>query len=267
MKPLIPAWLWSLALFLAPFAAFAAGAEPKAKGSGQPLGGAEARQSPAADPSDAGKTDSDSPDADQPQRAKSGARPTSMDIIPEPGGRKTLTIHFRWTLFPNASVETRLVPDDSEPKKPLAGGLKAGGLVDEPQTTSGEPKKEVVVAPIYFAENLKGTVRDDLFACLDHQGGLTRSFTKDKIVYKMIGGLNSLGKQGVHVQVYPENSTNPARNPAVAYLQLDTWAVDQETLALDLARNEFPKSGTLHVWFFRGEQNVWEEQIHWPGYK
>jgi hypothetical protein len=36
---------------------------------------------------------------------------------------------------------------------------------------------------------------------------------------------------------------------------------------LDLARDEFAKSGTLFVWFFRGDQVVWEEQIRWPGYK
>ncbi len=60
---------------------------------------------------------------------------------------------------------------------------------------------------------------------------------------------------------------SPDPNPAAAYLQLDTWAVDQETLSLDLARDEFAKSGTLFVWFFRGNQVVWEEQIRWPGYK
>ena len=56
-------------------------------------------------------------------------------------------------------------------------------------------------------------------------------------------------------------------NPAAAYLQSDTWAVDPETLSLDLARDKFAKTGTLFVWFFRGDQVVWEEQIGWPGYK
>jgi hypothetical protein len=50
-------------------------------------------------------------------------------------------------------------------------------------------------------------------------------------------------------------------------LQLDTWAVDRETLSLDLAKDEFAKSGRLYIWFFRGDQIVWEEQIRWPGYK
>ena len=77
----------------------------------------------------------------------------------------------------------------------------------------------------------------------------------------MIGSRNSLEKQAVCVQVNLENAATRAKEPAVAYLQLDTWAVDQETLALDLARDEFPKPGTLFVWFFRGDQTVWEEQI------
>ena len=106
----------------------------------------------------------------------------------------------------------------------------------------------------------------------------------------MIGRRNSLGNQGVHVQVHAEDSDTPKSpskppppghvqavliwtiesldpNPAAAYLQLDTWAVDQDTLSLDIARDEFAKSGTLFIWFFRGNQAVWQEQIRWPGYK
>ena len=131
----------------------------------------------------------------------------------------------------------------------------------------GEVKKDVDVVPIYFADHLKGELRQALYTCLDHPGGLTHSVTEDKTTYKMIGGRNSLGKQGVHVQVNLENLTTRAKEPAAAYLQLDTWAVDQDTLALDLARDEFAKPGTLFVWFFRGNENVWEEQIPWPGYK
>ena len=181
----------------------------------------------------------------RPKRPKMGARPTSIAIIPERGGLKTLTIHFRWSLFPNSSVEVRLLPDP------------------EPKGVS------VTVSPIYFAEHLKGTVRDALYTCLDHpgEGGRTHSFTKDKIVYKMIGRRNSLGNQGVHVQVHAEDSKASDEYPAAAYLQLDTWAVDKETLSLDLDRDEFAKPGRIFVWFFRGDQVVWEEQLRWPGYR
>jgi len=155
--------------------------------------------------------------------------------------------------------------------------------------------KGLTVSPINFSEFLKGTVRDDLYTCLDHpsEGGRVHSFTKEKITYTMIGRRNSLGNQGVHVHVYTEDSDglqqkspkalppgarvkarpqlgdsdDQSAYPAAAYLQLDTWAVNQETLSLDLARDEFVQSGTFFVWFFRGDRVVWQEQIRWPGYK
>jgi hypothetical protein len=132
-----------------------------------------------------------------------------------------------------------------------------------------------------------------LYACLDHsgEGGRDYTFTKDKVVYKMIGRRNSLGNQGVHVLVQTEDSgtrkrslpkpppgahaqatprleatEGPDPNPGAVYLQLDTWAVDPETLSLELARDEFANAGTLFVWFFRGDRAVWQEQIRWPGY-
>jgi hypothetical protein len=250
MKHLFLSFLLNLPLFLAPALVLAADPKPKAADSDQPTGGVEAQQQPAAGQApavpgadaEAGNADSDKPDADQPKRPKTGSRPTSMSIIPVPGGQKTLAIHFRWSLYPNGSVEVRLVP--------------------------GPDPKGATVAPIYFSEHLHGTVRKALYTCLDHpgEGGRTHSFTKNKIVYDMIGRRNSLGNQGVHVQVHAEDSKGPEANPAAAYLQLDTWAVDPETLSLDLARDEFARSGTLFVWFFRGDQVVWEEQIRWPGY-
>ncbi len=277
MRRLFLPLLLDLSLFLVPAAVLGADAKPKAADAGQSAGGAEDQQQPAADQAptdpnadaDADKADSDKADADKPKRPKMGARPTSMAIIPERGGLKTLTIHFRWSLFPNSTIEVRLVP--------------------------GPQRKGATATPIYFFEQLKGTVQEALYTCLDHpgEGGRTHSFTKDKIVYKMIGRRNSLGKQGVHVHVHPEDidtsqrsppkplppgarvqahphsqdMDSPDPNPAAAYLQLDTWAVDQDTLSLDLARDEFTQSGTLFVWFFRGKQVVWEEQIRWPGYK
>ncbi len=237
-----------LPMFLVPVAALGADAKLNAGGASQATGGAKAQQ-PATDQAqaepnaDTDAADAEKADSEKPKRPKTGARPTSIAITALSGGLKTVTIHFRWSLFPNASIEVRLVP--------------------------GEPKEGATVTPIYFSEHLKGTVREALYTCLDHtgEGGHTHSFTKDKIVYKMIGCRNSLGKQGVHVQVHPEESDAKNTNPAAAYLQLDTWAVDRETLSLDLARDEFAKSGTLFVWFFRGDQTVWEEQIRWPGYK
>ena len=246
-----------------------ADARPKAAVADQPAGGADSRQA-AADQDfsgdrDADKADSDNADSDKAKRPKTGSRPTSMAITPEQGGLKTLTIHFRWSLYPNASIEMRLLPNTPEPK---ATGMAARTKASEDRQPLAGAEIDTPVAPVYFSEHLKGKVQEALFTCLDHpgEGGRTYSFTKDKIVYKLIGCRNSLGNQGVHVQVQPENSRTPDKKPAAAYLQLDTWAVNQETLSLDLARDEFAKPGMLTVWFFRGDQVVWEEQVRWPGY-
>jgi len=256
--------LMILPLFLGPSVASAADPKRDAVETDQPVGGDKTDQPQAGPNADA---DADKADSEKPKPQKTGSRPTSMAIIPAANGLKTLTIHFRWTLIPKGSIEVRLVP--------------------------GSQPKGAAVSPIYFAGQLKGTVRDALYTCLDHpgEGGRIHSFTKDKITYKMIGRRNSLGNQGVHVQVEPEDSDTseksppkppppgarvpdhpadspaPMATPAAAYLQLDTWAVDPETLSLDLDRDKFAKSGTLYVWFFRGDQVVWEEQIRWPGYK
>ncbi len=210
-----------------------------------PKGGA----SPAVVPAAPKEAASESPIEDE-MPASSGkkkapsllARPTYMAIVPEPGGRKTLTLGYRWPLHESASIEVRLV--------------------------AGPKTEGTAVAPIYFHELLKGKLEEELFKLLDksdQRGGLTHTFTKEKIVYKMIGQRNSLGHQAVHVQVYTEDA-RPDSNPAVAFLQLDTWAVNPQVLSLELPRDEFPNAGTLFVWFFRGDKVVWEESIAWPGY-
>ncbi|MGO9108653.1 MAG: hypothetical protein ACLP9L_05415, partial [Thermoguttaceae bacterium] len=151
MRHLLLSLLLGLPLFLVSAAALGADAKQKAE-KDQPAGGARAQQQPTSDHApiepqtdfDADKAESDKSDADLPKRPKTWSRPTSMSVIPEPGGLKTLTIHFHWSLFPNASIEVRLVP-------------------------SPEPKG-ATVAPIYFSEHLKGTVREALYTCLDHPG-------------------------------------------------------------------------------------------------
>jgi hypothetical protein len=227
--------------FLLLFPLWVVGADPIPKAAERGVSKADDAAPAGAAADQAAESDSAS-SADTPKQRKISVGPTSMAIVSEPSGMRTLTIHFPWSLFPDASIEVRLVP---------ASEAKGKGIV-----------------PIYFHEHLKGKVQEDFFDCLDHadNGGKTHSFTKDKLVYTMIGRRNGLGNQGVHVQVASEKPKKPD-NPAAAYLQLDTWAVDKKTLSLELPRDEFAQPGTLFVWFFRGEKTVWHEQIRWPGYK
>ena len=205
------------------------------------IAGANPKSGDAAPADKAASTDPGT-DADDAKPRKTTTGPTAINVIPEPGGLKTLNIHFRWSLFTDSRIEVRLVP--------------------------GAEDKAIAASAIYFHEHLKGKVQEDFFDCLDHldNGGKTHSFTKDKIVYKMIGSQNKLGNQAVHVYVSGE-TPKKSDQPAAVYLQLDRWAVDKETLSLELARDEFAQPGTLFVWFFRGSKVVWEEQVRWPGYK
>jgi len=226
------------------------GAQPKPKS--DPTDGIVLPARPATDqnagPPKTEDASSDTPEAeaastDVPKRPKAGAVPTLIDVVSVPGGKKTLSVHFRWSLFTNSSIEVRLVP--------------------------GQLRKGATVSPVYFAEELKGKVRSELYNCLDHseRGGRTYSFKRDSITFEMVGRRNSLGKQGVCVEVHPEEHGSEKADPAVVFPQLDTWAVDRESLSLDLPREQFSKSGTLFVWFFRGTEVVWEEQVRWPGYR
>jgi hypothetical protein len=125
-----------------------------------------------------------------------------------------------------------------------------------------------MVVPVNFVgEHFKGKVQERVYKCLDGAGDLavTDSFTKDKMVYKIIGERNSLGHPSVHVLPYNEGGA-PADRPDSVFLQLDTWAVNDRLLSLDMPREVFGKRGTLFVWFFRGDRLLWEEKVDWPGY-
>lgn len=170
-------------------------------------------------------------------------KPTLVAVVPQRGGQLGLTVHYRWKLHDNASVEVRLVP-----------GQRAQG-------TS--------VVPVSFqSEFCRGPVQLKVYRCLDHAATIetTESFTKDKMVYQIIGRQNSLGRPAVHVLPYNEGGT-PAERPGAVFLQLDCWAINDHVLNFDLPRDVFAKSGKLFIWFMRSDRVVWEETIDWPGYK
>jgi hypothetical protein len=284
MRHSILSYICGLGMILTAAMAFAAETNAKpAPPKSSPTEGAGRKEAASADEAPtAPKSQEDAPSAEDvaSKPRKKGARPTSIDITPLPSGQKTLTIHFRWSLYPNSSIEVRLVPSVIvPPTKDKEGEAKDKGEVAKGKDGATKGKEvaakdtentldSMEVAPVYFFEHLKGTVREALFRCTDHAGenSGTYSFTKEKTIYKLIGRRNSLNNQAVHVKVCNEDG-DPEKNPAAAYLQLDTWAVDRETISLDLARDEFAMPGTLYVWFFRGDAVVWEEQVRWPGYR
>ena len=91
----------------------------------------------AADATSADQSDDQAVDAAPPTPRKVSCRPTAIDVVPEPNGIKTLSIHFHWALYPDSSIEVRLVP--------------------------GKPSKKIKATPIYFHEQLKGKVQEEFF--------------------------------------------------------------------------------------------------------
>ena len=163
-------------------------------------------------------------DADVAKPRKITTGPTAINIIPEPSGLKTLNIHFRWPLFPDSRIEVRLVP--------------------------GADEKVIGAAPEYISTSILRAKCRRTFSraasTIRTTAAKPTSFTKDKIVFKMIGRQNSLGNQSVHVYVSGE-TPKKTDQPAAIYLQLHTWAVDKETLSLELSRDEFTEPVTLFV--------------------
>lgn len=169
--------------------------------------------------------------------------PIEIAVIAEQGRRKTLSIDYRWKIHEKASVEVRLVPAER-----VAQGATA-------------------VPVCFVGENVKGKVTEQIFKCLDHAGDrmTTESFTKHRMIYKIIGDRNSLGRPAVYVLPYHETGT-VADRPCAVFLQLDCWAVNDHLLALDLPREAFASPGVLFVWFLRDDKVVWEDKVDWPGY-
>ncbi|MGD0899647.1 MAG: hypothetical protein ABR915_17590, partial [Thermoguttaceae bacterium] len=174
--------------------------------------------------------------------------PTLVTVIEGRGGRKTLAIEYRWKVHAGASVEVRLVPAD-----------RAEGTFVTPLDFVGEYLKSS--SPPKAAE---ADLQRKIYHCLDRAGdeGLTETFEKDKMAFRIVGRRNSLGRGAVSVLAYPVGKT-PEERADIVFLELSSWAVADDRLNLDLPPEVFAKRGTLFVWFLRGNRLLWEEQVGW----
>jgi hypothetical protein len=169
-------------------------------------------------------------------------------VVQERSGRRTLAVDYRWKVHADASIEVRLVAAGAD-----------GSLA----------------APVYFlSEYFRGDVRLKTYHChtAADKEETTDSFVRDNTEFKIVGRRNSLDRPAVLVlprdQAKKAHGGNPefVVTPKAVFLLLDSWAVNDHLLALDLPREEFSEAGTLHVWFLRSERVLWEETVRWPGY-
>ncbi len=169
-------------------------------------------------------------------------------IVQLGGGRQVLSVAYPWTIHPQASVEVRLMKRDAT----------------------------AIVTPIYFvAEEFKGDASRKVYTCLDlaEQRENTASFVNENVRFRIVARRNSLGRAAA--LVIPEEKGDEkhvkasvsAASPRAIFLLLDSWAVNDRLLNLDLPRDAFSAPGMLHVWFMRGERVMWEETVPWPGRK
>ena len=214
--------------------------------------GAEPAGAPAAasaDPAAATRQGSSAP-ASRAGKLNLKTHPTLVAVLRGHGGRHTLSIQYRWKVHEDASVEVRLLSAN-----------RAEGTFVTPLDFVGQ----------YLARGTKQTsydmdLRQKVYRCLDHADdpGMTETFAKDKMDFRIVGQRNSLGHPAVYVLASNEGKSAEERADIV-FLHLDAWAVADDRLSLDLPPTVFEKPGKLFVWFLRGNRLLWEEQVPWPG--
>jgi hypothetical protein len=242
------------------------GAEPAGRGQAAP--GAAARPAdqaaPPGQPAAAGPEDSTAP---SPRAGKLNLKthPSMVAVMKGHGGRQTLAVEYRWKVHENPSLEVRLVPADR------AEGTFALPLdfVGQYLTHRSRPKP------------YETDLGQKVYRCLDRaaEKGQIETFDRDKMTFRIVGQRNSLGRPAVYVlaenvgdkprgrEPYVTSSMSPVAEERadIVFLHLDSWAISDDRLSLDLPPDVFAKRGKLFVWFFRGSRLLWEEQVAWPG--
>ncbi|NQU23588.1 MAG: hypothetical protein HQ567_20085 [Candidatus Nealsonbacteria bacterium] len=168
------------------------------------------------------------------------------------GGRTTLRIKYPWKAYTQPSIEVRLVTS----RKADAGDVR----------------------PLLFVGNfMKGELKVKIYRATDDAatGTVILPITEKELDMDILGGRNALGKPAICIaRQVPED--DPARGAGAVFPQLSSWALDDHTLYLNLpgkatapvlgaAKTYFAPAGKLHVWFLRGNEVVWREEIEWKG--
>ena len=164
-----------------------------------------------------------------------------VEVTREPNGKPLLMIHYPWKTHARPSVEVRQ----------LAAG----------ESDDGE------IRPLGFVANvMKGEVTAAVYQCRDlaRETPVVRKLKHEGQDYELVGSKNGLGSGSVCAVFAPKPD---AKKPAalVAFPLLESWAVDERTLALELPESSFASPGRIRVWFLRTGDIVWWKTVNWPG--
>lgn len=184
----------------------------------------------------------DAPAPKDPSRGASWrAEDSYVDFIHEPNGRVLLRIHYPWNAHLRPSVEIRGLSDDDKD----TGEIRPMGFV---------------------ARIMKGDVTTAVYQCRNRSAEtpILRKLKYKDQDFEVLGAKNRLGSGSVCVVFPPKRD---AKNPVAwaIFPLLADWAVDQNTLVLELPEPYFAGRGRIRVWFLREGEIVWWKTVLWPG--
>jgi hypothetical protein len=123
------------------------------------------------------------------------------------------------------------------------------------------------IRPLQFATQImKGEVTAAVYQVRDRSEDTptARKLKHEKQEFELVGTKSRLGRGAVCAVFAPDPDAKPAV-ARVAYPLLDSWALDAETLVLELPEQHFAESGWIRVWLLREGNIVWWKTVAWPG--
>lgn len=178
-----------------------------------------------------------------------GTKEPYAEITRAPTGKPLIAIHYPWRVHSQPSVEVRWIGDD--------------------ESDTGE------IRPLQFvADLMKGQILSDVYTCRDKADAtpLKKSLEIRGRKVEILGDRNLLGAPAATV-VFPEIPRTPDMSDAAdlaaraVFFPLDSRAVDDRTLWLELPAEYFSQPGRIRVWFYREGNVFWWKTLAWPGLK
>ncbi|MCC6126491.1 MAG: hypothetical protein IT426_16145 [Pirellulales bacterium] len=156
-------------------------------------------------------------------------------------GENVLLVRYPWRIHEKASIEVRLISEKSEFAARVRP-LRFATLRFDPTTERR----------IYGAFDNALVRHADWNA---EAGGLD---------WRIIARGNHLGRAAAWFVNVPKKESSLI-GTAAAFGPLESWAIGDRLLMLDLPRESSDPPGKLHIWFLRGEKILWREELTWPG--
>jgi hypothetical protein len=173
--------------------------------------------------------------------AEKSSAPNYVSINRSSSGENMLLVKYPWSTHAKASIEVR--------------------LVTEKKDYSARAKPTRFMANYFNAETAKHVFRLEDEAL---KRPANEKIEAGGMKWDIIGHSNHLGQAAVWIvnKLDPENDATGA---AAVLCKPDPWSINDRTLLIDLPREFFDKPGKMYVWFLRGDQILWQNEVMWPG--